>query len=103
MPLALACDNSQRILVTANPDGPIDGLVVTVASGDGTVQQGGNKADGTPLTPLQFFVNSGLAVADTVFTVDDAQHVGDTITLSVSAKAASTLGMLAGAPEPKVP
>jgi hypothetical protein len=100
MPLALTCDNASKIKVTAHPDGPLDGaLQVAVASGDGTVE---------PVDALSFYVVSGLAIADTVFSVtgdaDPSSNVvpiADTITLTVTQKMASNLGLQADAPVPK--
>lgn len=100
MPLALACDNTQKIKVTAVPDGPIDGpLQVSVVSGDGTSEM---------VDDLTFYVISGIAAADTVFSVNgdampgtDVVPLPDTITLTVSQKLASTLGLSAENPVPK--
>jgi hypothetical protein len=100
--LSIACDNRQKVTVTATPNGPLDGaLRVTVQSGDGTVEQ-------DPATPLSFKAVSGPTASQTVFLVEgDAQagageaFISETVELTVAAAAATSLGMAAGVIELK--
>ena len=100
--LSIACNNLQKITVTATPNGPLDGpLRVTVQSGDGTVEQ-------DPATPLVFKAVSGPTASQTVYLVEgDAKEgagedfISETVELTVSAAAATSLGMSAGAIELK--
>jgi hypothetical protein len=100
--LSLTCTNEEKILVNLNPVTPggnsigIEGLVVTVQSGDG----GFAMVDGN-----SFWVESGVAVGDTVYVVTaDADlgagvvNVSDFITLRVEGAMAASLGLGAGAP-----
>lgn len=100
--LSIACDNRQKVTVIATPDGPLDGpLRVTVQSGDGTVEQ-------DPATPLQFKAVSGVIAGQTVYLVEGDALAGagevlipETVELTVSAAAATSLGMAQGATELK--
>jgi hypothetical protein len=98
----VACDNTQKVPITASPDGPIDGaLRITVTEGDGTFLQ-------DPATPLVFTAVSGSIAGQTKYLVEadvragaDVSLISEVVELTVSAAEAKSLGMSAGAPEPK--
>lgn len=108
MPLEISSTNEEKTTVTASPQtsagrpATIDGaIVVTVLSGDGTVEQ-------DPATPLAFKAVSGDAAADTVYDVAGDADLGggvvtihDTVTLHVTSAVAANFGLTAGAVEPK--
>ena len=103
MPLTVQITNKQKIKVTANPDGPIDGaLRVSVLAGDGSFSQ-------DPLEPLAFYAISGNSPGNTEYLVEGDKKAGseeeflsDRVTAEVSESEATTLGnFTAGVPEPK--
>lgn len=105
---SVACNNEQKVKVTANPttssgkpaalDGP---LTVTVASGDGTVGQ-------DPAEPNSFYAISGDGVGTTVYSVSGDADLGagvvaieDSVQLEVSGAQAAAFGLVSGSPEDK--
>lgn len=106
--LDLVCTNAQKIKVTVAPESasgqpaPVDGaLRLTVFSGDGTVEQ-------DPTDPLSFYAISGASAGLSEFGVEvDARIgpeeviIGDRVNLNVTLEEAVSLGLIAGAPEPK--
>lgn len=108
MPLGIACNNEQKVKVTANPvtsagnPAQLDGgIQAEVLSGDGSVQP-------VPGEPNSFFAVSGSGVGQTVYRVFGDADLGsgtvlieDTVTLDVSGAQAASFGLVAGAPEPK--
>lgn len=106
--LSIACTNEEKVTVTAKPQSasgnpaPIDGaLVVTVVSGDGTVEQ-------DPAAPLVFKAVSGPSASVTVYDVAGDADMGagvvtihDTVTLTVTSAVAANFGLVAGPIEPK--
>lgn len=110
MSLAIACNNEQKVPVTAAPTSangrpaPVDGaLTITVQSGDGTFLQ-------DPASPLVFDAVSGDAPGDTVYLVEADADMGpgdpvliqDLVTLTVTSAVAANFGFTSGAPVPKV-
>ena len=107
--LAIACNNAQRVPVTAAPvtasgrPAQVDGAIrVTVQSGDGTFLV-------DPLVPLGFKAVSGDAPGTTVYLVEADADLGagetliqDTVELTVTSETAAAFGLTSGAPEPKV-
>lgn len=101
MPLDVTITNQEQVLVTLNPDQPLDGdATFEVVSGNSTfaAQPGGLSA--------QLISEDG--VGDTVYRVSgDAdpgggtQTIEDTVTLHVVHPHATTLGLSAGTPTPK--
>ena len=108
MPLLIACSNEQKVPVTATPvtesgnPAQIDGaLIVTVQSGDGTIEQ-------DPAFPLTFKAVSGSLPGDTVYLVEADADLGagivtisDIVTLTVTSATAKSFGLAAGPAEPK--
>ena len=100
--LSVACNNKQKVAITASPDGPIDGaLRVTVTEGDGTVEQ-------DPATPLSFKAVSGSIAGQTKYLVEgdvragsDVVLISEVVELTVSAAEATSFGLSAGAVEDK--
>lgn len=100
--LELACNNRQKVTVTASPDGPLDGaLRVSVTAGDGTVEQ-------DPATPNTFKAVSGTIAGETRYLVQgdtragvDENLIEEEVVLTVSAAEATGFGLVAGAVEPK--
>lgn len=107
MALDLTCTNEEQIRVVANPststgnpaqlDGP---LRVSVISGDGSAVPGDS--------PNEVILRSGIAEGPTVFVIEGDADLGpgerlvpETVTLNVTAAAATNLGLSAGAPEAK--
>lgn len=108
--LSIACTNAEKVPVTATPktaagkpaslDGP---LVVTVISGDGTVEQ-------DAATPLSFKAVSGESASVTVYDVAADADLGagvvtihETVELTVTSENAANFGLSAGPTEPKAP
>ena len=104
MPLATSCDTTQQVPVKATPlpagsafAGP---LSVTVQSGDPTATA--IVAPGQdPAAANVFKVVSGDVPGDVVFLVTDGLGVNDTVTLTVTAAAATSSDLAAGTPEPE--
>lgn len=106
--LELACNNTQKIRLTASPDNPLGGpLGGTVVSGNGTVEP-------DPADPLSCFVVSdagGDPPTVTVFKIGADADPGpgdvplfDDVTLTTALPpppVATTLGLTVGSPEPK--
>jgi len=104
MPLDLACNETQRILVTVTPTKPngspgsIEGPVrVTVESGGAAI---------TMVDDLNFYVRAaGQAGPSSILVQADADLgagevlIQDTIALNVTAELASIFGLSAGTPE----
>lgn len=101
MPLEVTITNREQVLLTLNPDEPLDGdATFTVVSGNSTVvpQPGGLSA--------QLVSEDG--IGDTVYDVSaDAdpgsgiETIHDTVTLHVVHPHATTLGLSVGDPTPK--
>ena len=106
--LSVTCTDAQKITVTATPvtaggkPATLDGaLVVTVQSGDGTVEQ-------DPASPLSFKAVSGDAPGTTVYLVTADADLGagvitiqDTVELTVTNENAAAFGLAGGVVEPK--
>jgi len=106
--LGIACNNEQKVKVTANPTttagnpATLDGgLQAEVVSGDGSVEL-------IPAEPNSVYVVSGAGVGQTVVRVFADADLGagvvlieDSVTLDVSGAQAANFGLVAGAPEPK--
>ena len=101
MPLELRCTNEEKIPISVNPitaagkpvelDGPI---VVTVTSGDGTVESIDDRSfyvvSGDALEPSTFLIEGDADLGTGIVTVSDA------IILNVEGALARSLGLSAG-------
>jgi hypothetical protein len=101
MPLELRCTNEEKIPISVNPitaagkpvelDGPI---VVTVTSGDGTVESIDDRSfyvvSGDALEPSTFLIEGDADLGTGIVTVSDA------IILNVEGAFARSLGLSAG-------
>jgi hypothetical protein len=108
MPLSVSCTNEEKVTINAAPQSSsgkpatIDGpLVVTVVSGDGTVEQ-------DPTSPLSFKAVSGDSASETVYDVAGDADMGagvvtihDTVTLTVTSAVAANFGLSVGVTEAK--
>lgn len=110
--LNLACNNKQKIKLTASPDNPLGGpLGGTVVSGNGTVEpdptdalscfvisDSGPAAQGDPPTATVFKIGTDADPGpDDVPLFDDVRLLVSLPPLPV----ATTLGLTVGSPEPK--
>ena len=107
MPINVALTNEEKINLTLNPvtaagnAAPVDGAPVwTVTEGDATLEV---AADG-----LSAYVVSGTPgaslitiTADADLDADELREVSDVIAVTVVAAEAASIGLAAGAPEPK--
>ena len=92
MALTLSCTNREKIRISAQPDGPLNGpLQATLTAGDGSLEA---------IDALSFYVVSGPGAGTSEYSVTDGV-LSDTISLSVSLAAATTLGLSADSPVAK--
>jgi hypothetical protein len=106
--LAVACNNAEKVTVTATPvtssgrPARFDGaLKLTVQSGSGTFEQ-------DPATPNRFKAVSGDDPGTTVYLVEadvdlgaGVTNISDTVELTVTGENAAAFGLAAGVVEPK--
>lgn len=99
MPLDVTCAGTEKILVTAAPDGPLDGDVLfTPTSGQGFFERvdptsGYVMSDGDGAT--EFSVTADADLGEGIVTLTD------TLTLHTTPRQASTLGLTASGPVPR--